>query len=131
MAGAERPADAARAGSCAAGMGYGTQRLAPRRSYSTTTTRPPGRNPLVSRGSKRGEAEMSDRRGAEARRVRPRLQVPVVSAAAGFRRPALAVSVELEGLAAFATVWCTAVPHLPGASQSQLRLVRLVAVGVA
>src|SRR2546426_8000740 len=74
---------------------------------------------------------MSDRRGAEARRVRPRLQVPVVSAAAGFRRPALAVSVELEGLAAFATVWCTAVPHLPGASQSQLRLVRLVAVGGA
>src|SRR2546426_7675901 len=73
---------------------------------------------------------MSDRRGAEARRVRPRLQVPVVSAAAGFRRPALAVSVELEGLAAFATVWCTAVPHLPGASQSQLRLVRLVAEGV-
>ena len=74
---------------------------------------------------------MSDRRGAEARRVRPRLQVPVVSAAAGFRRPALAVSVELEGLATFATVWCTAVRHHPGASQSELRRVRLVPVGVA
>ncbi len=55
----------------------------------------------------------------------------MVSTAAGFGRPALAVGVELEGLAAFATMWCTAVRHHPGASQPELRRVRLVPVGVA
>src|SRR2546427_9192821 len=51
MEGDVRPADAVNAASRANGIGYGTHRLAARRSYSTSTTRPPGRTHAVSRPS--------------------------------------------------------------------------------
>src|SRR5438034_9930992 len=51
MEGDVRPADAVNAASRANGKGYGTHRLAARRSYSTSTTRPPGRTHAVSRPS--------------------------------------------------------------------------------
>ena len=94
--------------------------------------------PLRAAGANRVRQRISDRQGGDARGdassgqiVGPRLHVPAVSATAAFRRPALAVGVELEGPAACAAMWCTAVRHLPGASQPQLRLVRLVPVAVA
>jgi hypothetical protein len=81
---------------------------------------------------RRGGGSQHPRQGRARRRVRwqvylpgPRLQVPLVSAGAGFRGPTLAVGAELEGLLAAAAVWCAAIHHHPGASQFQPRPVHL------